>query len=64
VTSWIFGIFAGLIALLGVILAANALDIGMATFGAGLIVFGVGFVMWLIKDHWDEAERASTGPRS
>ena len=57
-TSWIFGIVATLIALLGIILASHALDIGMTTFGFGLVVFGVGFVVWLIKDHWDEAERA------
>ena len=57
-TSWIFGIVATLIALLGIILASHALDIGMTTFGFGLVVFAVGFVFWLIKDHWDEAERA------
>ena len=57
-TSWILGIVAALIALLGIILASHALDIGMTTFGFGLVVFGVGFVFWLIKDHWDEAERA------
>ena len=57
-TSWILGIVAALIALLGIILASHALDIGMTTFGFELVVFGVGFVFWLIKDHWDEAERA------
>ncbi|HUH84945.1 MAG TPA: hypothetical protein VLX85_10050 [Stellaceae bacterium] len=58
-SSSIFGVFAALLALLGVVLAANAIDVGMMTFGFGLLVFGVWFVFWLIKDHWDEQERGN-----
>lgn len=62
-TGWIFGALAVLFALLGAILASNALDIGMATFGIGLIVFGVGFGFWLIKDAFDQQERARRAPQ-
>lgn len=56
--SWIFGIFAGLGALLGAVLASRAADAGMLTFGLGLVVFGAFLIFWLIKDHYDEEERA------
>lgn len=56
-THWIFGIFAGLIGLIGAILAAGALDLGMLTFGLGLVAFAVVYVFWLIKDNFDERER-------
>ncbi len=56
--SWIFGISAGLGALLGAVLASRAGDVGMLTFGLGLIVFGALLIFWLIKDHYDEEERA------
>lgn len=56
-SSSIFGVFATLLALLGAFLAAHAIDLGMTTFGFGLLVFGVWLVFWLIKDHWDEQER-------
>jgi hypothetical protein len=58
--SWFFGIFALLAALLGAILASRALDIGMATFGIGLVVFAVLLIFWLIKDHFDQAERSQS----
>lgn len=58
-TGWIFGVIAALLALLGAILASGAIDIGMTTFGFGLIVFGVWFGYWLMKDHYDEEERAN-----
>jgi hypothetical protein len=57
-SSSIFAVFAALLAFLGLFLASRAIDVGMATFGYGLMVFGVWFVFWLIKDHWDELERA------
>lgn len=56
--SWIFGVGAGLGALLGAILASRAADLGMLTFGIGLIIFGAFMIFWLIKDHYDEEERA------
>ena len=57
-STWIFGIFGVLCALLGAVLAAGAIDIGMTVFGFGLVVFGVGLNFWLIKDHFDQADRA------
>ncbi len=59
-TYWIFGLLAGLCGLLGAVLAAHALDVGMFTFGLGLIAFAVVYVFWLIKDHFDQRERASS----
>jgi hypothetical protein len=61
-TGWIFAVIAALLALLGAVLASHAVDIGMATFGFGLIVFGVWLGFWLMKDYWDELER--TRPRA
>ena len=61
-TAWLLGILAGFFALLGAILAAGAIDTGMFTFGMGLVGFGVLFVFWLIKDHFDAIEK-SQAPR-
>jgi hypothetical protein len=57
-TSWILGIVSVLFSLLGAVLASRAIDVGMTTFGFGLFVFGIFFVYWLVKDHFDEQERA------
>jgi hypothetical protein len=59
-TAWLLGILAGFFAVLGAVLAAGAVDTGMFTFGLGLVGFGVLFVFWLIKDHFDTAERSRT----
>jgi hypothetical protein len=58
-TSSLLGIFAVLLALLGAVLAANAIDTGMFTFGLGLVAFGAFFVYWLTKDYFDQREKAS-----
>jgi hypothetical protein len=52
-SDFIIGGLVGLLGLLGVHLAANALDHGMATFGLGLAGFATFFVFWLIKKHFD-----------
>jgi hypothetical protein len=53
-------IFTGVIsiglALLGLILAANARDAGMSVFAYGLILFGVLFVFARISAHFDRQE--------
>ena len=55
--AWLLGILAGFFALLGAVLAAGAIDTGMFTFGIGLVAFGVLFIFWLIKDHFDAIEK-------
>jgi len=57
-STWLFSIFGVLCAFLGAVLAAGAIDIGMSVFGFGLVVFGVWLIFWLLKDHFDEGERA------
>jgi hypothetical protein len=59
-TYWFFGVLATLFGLIGAVLAARAIDVGMLTFGIGLIVFAVVFVFWLIKDNFDERERTAS----
>jgi hypothetical protein len=56
-TAWVLGVVATLLGLLGAVLAANAIDIGMYTFGFGLIGFGLFFDLWLVKTYFDEEER-------
>jgi hypothetical protein len=53
---WIMGAIMGVIAFVGLILAAHALDAGIYIFGLGLFVFGVLFDFWLIKRSFDSAE--------
>ncbi|MCO6417895.1 hypothetical protein JYK14_17250 [Siccirubricoccus sp. KC 17139] len=48
---------SGLLALLGLIAAAMAQDLGIAIFGWGLIGFGLGFGFFLLKRGFDEGER-------
>jgi hypothetical protein len=59
-STWIFGTFGLLCALLGAVLAAGAIDIGITVFGFGLIVFSVWLIFWLIKDHFDQREQAGS----
>ncbi len=56
--TWFFGIFALLAGLLGAFLASRALDLGMMTFGLGLVVFAVVLIYWLMKDYCDQEERS------
>lgn len=57
-SEWVFGAVSVLLGILGAVLAANAVDDGMSVFGIGLVAFAVLFGIWLIKDHFDMAERA------
>jgi hypothetical protein len=52
-----FMIFSALLALLGLFTAAAARETGLAVFGWGLLGFGYLFCFWLVKRHFDEAER-------
>jgi len=49
------------LALLGLVLAANAHDLGMSVFGYGLTVFGTLFVFGRIGAHYDRLEAARNG---
>lgn len=51
-----FLVFYGVIALLGLFLAAAARDVGITIFGWGLLAFGVLNAFNSIKVHFDEAE--------
>jgi hypothetical protein len=57
----VWGIFAGLLGLLGLLLSANALDDGMYVFGLGLAGFGLAFGFWLARTYWDRRDRAGHG---
>jgi hypothetical protein len=51
-----FMVVYGVIALLGLFLAAAARDVGITIFGWGLVAFGVLNAFNSIKMHYDEAE--------
>lgn len=55
-SHWIMGIFAALLGLAGLFLAAAARDPGILGFGLALALFGVLFCWWMIKTSYDEAE--------
>ena len=52
---WFTGLAMALLALLGLKLAAGAVDTGMAIFGVGLFAFGIAFVFGLLKHYADHA---------
>ncbi len=54
----------GLVSLLGLFAAANAVDLGMAVFGSVLTLFGVAMTFWFIKRHFDEQDAASAAEGS
>lgn len=55
-SHWIMGIFAALLGLVGLFMAAAARDFGIQGFGLALTLFGVLFCWWMIKTAFDEAE--------
>jgi hypothetical protein len=55
-SHWIMGILAGLFGLVGLLMAGNARDLGILSFGLALALFAVLFCWWMIKIAWDEAE--------
>ncbi|HTR88277.1 MAG TPA: hypothetical protein VMI56_27600 [Reyranella sp.] len=55
-SHWIMGVIGGGAALLGLFMAAAAVDPGIFWFGLTLAVFGVLFAWWMIKTAFDEAE--------
>ncbi len=59
--DWIVGIASAIFALLGLVLAAHAVDIGMTTFGVGLFIFGCFLIFFLIKQHYDAVDAKGSG---
>ncbi len=59
VGSIVMMVALGLVSLLGLFAAANAVDIGMAVFGTVLTLFGVAMIFWLLKRHFDEQDAAA-----
>jgi heme O synthase-like polyprenyltransferase len=55
--DWLFGLLAALAALLGLLIAGTASDLGMSLFGWGLLVYGVLYTYWTIKRAFDKAEQ-------
>jgi len=53
-----FLVFYGVLALLGLFLAAAAQDVGISIFGWGLVLFGVLNAYRTIGAHYDDAGRA------
>jgi len=56
VMSLVFGALAALSGLLGLYLAAHAVDAGIYAFGLLLFLFAVALDFWLIKRHYDALE--------
>lgn len=52
--GWITGGCVAVLGILGLVLAAHAIDLGMSIFGLGLFVFAVLFDFWVIKLVFDE----------
>ncbi|MBR0673475.1 hypothetical protein [Neoroseomonas soli] len=51
-----FMVLYGVVALLGLFMAAGARDVGISIFGWGMLLFGVLNIFNAIKVHFDEAE--------
>lgn len=54
ISATVFGILSVVVALVGVVMLANAVDDGIRIFGSALILFGIGFAGLLVKRHYDD----------
>ena len=50
---WLMLLLVSGLGLLGLVLAANALDLGMTIFGSGLAMFATAYDFWLLKLYAD-----------
>lgn len=50
---WLTGLIMAVLAILGLMLAAGAHDLGMTIFGSGLFIFGMLFIFGLLKNFAD-----------
>lgn len=58
ISSWVMGIFVGVLGLVGLVLASGARDGAVYGFGLGVFCFAVLFVFLLIKRGYDAAGSA------
>lgn len=58
--SWIVGVLVGGLGLLGLTMAAHAVDTGAHLFGMLLFAFAILFDFWLIKRSFDLSERGQS----
>lgn len=56
-SAWIIGALVACLAILGLVLASQAIDTGMYHFGFALFGFAVFYVFWLIRTHFDTPAR-------
>lgn len=61
IVTWIINGLVALAGILGLFLAANAVDAGFYGFGLLLFVFAILFIFMNIKKAFDESEAAATG---
>lgn len=54
ISSWVMGVFVGLLGLIGLVIAAGAKDAPFHGFGLAVFAFAVLFDFWLIKRSFDE----------
>jgi hypothetical protein len=62
VSDIIVGIFVAILGLVGLVLAAGALDDEIYIFGLGLAGFAVAFDFGLIRAHFDRKHAAASAP--
>ncbi len=55
----VIGSLLSILGLFGLVLAGGAIDAGMYQFGLALFGFAFLFDLWLIKSHFDAAERTA-----
>ena len=55
VSSWVMGVFVGVLGLVGLVLAAGAHDAPIYGFGLGVFAFAILFVFFLVKRAFDGA---------
>jgi hypothetical protein len=53
VSSWVMGVFVGVLGLVGLVLAAGAQDVPIYGFGLAVFFFAILFVFFLIKRSFD-----------
>ena len=53
VSSWVMGVFVGVLGLVGLVLAAGAHDVPIYGFGLAVFGFAILFVFFLIKRSFD-----------